>query len=41
MKFGEPLRYALSRVAIDFHKNRMGDDVIMSSFNLFSVSEQN
>ena len=27
------LRYALSRLAIDFHKNPIGDDVIIMSLN--------
>ena len=40
MKFGMPLRYALSRLDIYFHKNRTGDDVTMTSF-IFSVSEHN
>ena len=29
-KFGMPLRYALGRLAIDFHKNQIGDDVILT-----------
>ena len=33
MKFGIPLRYALSKLAIEFHKNQMGDNVIMTSKN--------
>ena len=28
------LRYTLSRLLVNFHKNRMGDDVIMTSFNI-------
>ena len=35
MKFGMLLRYALSRLAIAFDKNRMGDDIIMTSFNFY------
>ena len=39
MKFGMPLRYTLGHFVFKFHKNRMVDDVIMTSF--FSVSEHN
>ena len=32
MKFSMSLRYALGRFAFEFHKYRMGDDVIVTYF---------
>ena len=37
MKFGMSLGYTLGRFVFDCHKNRMGDDVIMTSF-MFSTN---
>ena len=34
MKVGMSLKYTLGRFVFKFHKNRMGDDVIVTSFNL-------
>ena len=35
MKFGILLRNALGRYVFRFHKNRMGDEVIVTSFNIY------
>ena len=35
MKFSMPPRYALNRLKMDYHKNRIGDDIIITSFNFF------
>ena len=32
LNFDMPLKYALSRYVVEFHKNQMGDDVIVTSF---------
>ena len=32
MKFYEPLTYVLGKFAFEFHKNRIGDEVIVTSF---------
>ena len=39
MKFGMPLCYALSRLAVDFYNNRTGDDILMTSFIFLSVNK--
>ena len=40
MKFGMSLRYTLCRFEFKFHKNRMGDDVIVTSFKLSQSNYQ-
>ena len=35
LKFGMLLRYTLGRFVFKFHKNRMGDDVIVTSFDFY------
>ena len=32
MKFSMSLRYTLDHIVLKFHKNRMGDDIIVTSF---------
>ena len=38
LKFDMPLTYALSRIVVEFHKNQMGDDVIVTSFTILHTN---
>ena len=34
-----PLRYALSRYVVEFHKNQIGDDVIVTNVHISNTIE--
>ena len=38
LKFGMPLRYALCRIVLEFHKNHISDDVKVTSFTILQTN---